>query len=97
MEGIIPSPSLGENEVKTRAYYIDNMQVGNVVAFTVDTVDGQKMLSGRVLEIRNETVTIQTKNGSIFFPKKGSIVWVRTGTRWPVGIYNALKFTKKGI
>lgn len=96
MEGIHSSPIQGEAK-QTRQFYIDNMQLGNVVAFTVTKDGRQTMLSGRVRDIAAEAVTVQTKNGSIFYPRKDQIVWVRTGTRWPLGIYNALKFGKKGI
>lgn len=92
------SPSMGDTK-HTRQYFVDNMQPGNIVAFTVDSEQGLAMLSGRVIQIDHDSkvVTIRTKNGSIFYPKKDRIVWVRTGTRWPLGIYNALKFGKKGI
>lgn len=96
MEGIHSSPTQGEAK-QTRQFYIDNMQLGNVVAFTITKDGSQTMLSGRVRNITNDVVTVQTKNGSIFYLKKDQIVWVRTGTRWPLGIYNALKFGKKGI
>nr|DAZ12657.1 MAG TPA: hypothetical protein [Caudoviricetes sp.] len=96
MEGIHSSPVQGEAK-QTRQFYIDNMQLGNVVAFTISKDGHQTMLSGRVRSITPEAVTVQTKNGSIFYPKKDQVVWVRTGTRWPLGIYNALKFGKKGI
>lgn len=96
MEGIHSSPVQGEAK-QTRQFYIDNMQLGNVVAFTISKDGSQTMLSGRVRHITNDVVTVQTKNGSIFYPRKDQIVWVRTGTRWPLGIYNALKFGKKGI
>lgn len=80
----------------TKEQYIANMEVGNVVAFTVETEQGLKMLSGRVMKITNNHCTIQTKNGSVFFPNKSNIVWVKTGTKWPLGIYNALKYTNGG-
>lgn len=86
-----PSPIQGEH--KTRDHFINNIVVGNVIAFNFEEV----MLSGRVISISENEVTVRTKNGSIFYPKKDSIVWVLTGNRWPLGIYNALRFSKKGI
>lgn len=90
-----PQGEQGCSNNRTRAYFVSNMQLGNNVAFTVDNDTGPKMLSGKVIKIEDAKVTIRTKNGSIFYPKKDEIVWVRTGTRWPIGIYNALNFDKK--
>lgn len=88
------APDRSTQTNRTREYFVENMQVGNVVAFTVDSPTGPKMLSGRVIQIATDKVTIRTKNASIFYPKKDQIVWVRTGTKWPLGIYNALKFNE---
>lgn len=79
-------------EKRTRAYFLENMKKGNCVAFTM----GERMLSGRIVKIESDKVTVRTKNGSIFFPKKEEITWVLTGSNWPVGIRNALRFGKDG-
>lgn len=79
-------------EKKSRAYFLDNMKPGNVVAFNMS----DRMLSGRIKDISNGIVTIKTKNGSIFHVEKEKIVWVLTGSHWPVGIYNALRYRKGG-
>lgn len=80
-------------EKKTRAYFLENMKKGNCIAFTV----GDRMLSGRIVEISEGIVTVRTKNGSIFFPRKEEITWVLTGSHWPVGIQNALRYGKEGV
>ena len=90
---MIDNPSPNQGDIKTRAHFIEELQVSNVIAFTFDG----HMLSGRVVDIGEKAVTVRTKNGSIFFPQKDRIVWVLKGNRWPIGIYNALKFNKKGI
>lgn len=78
-----------ENQ-KSREYYINLLRVGNIVAFKYD----DNMFSGKVIEIADDIV-VKTKNGSVYTIKKDSIVWVKNGTHWPVGIYNALKYLKK--
>lgn len=80
-----------DGKPKTREYFIENMKPGNVIAFN----QGSRMLSGKVQQIDDEKVTVKTKNGSVFFPLKKDIVWVLTGSHWPVGIYNALRCNKK--
>lgn len=76
-----------ETNTKTREYYVDMATVGMTIAF----IENNVMLSGKIIAIENDTFTIRTKNCSIYFVKKQNVVWVRTGTHWPVGIYNALR------
>lgn len=77
---------------KSRVEYINNMQPGNIVAFN----SGEYMFSGRVIDFSpDNNVVIKTRNGSVFFVKRNDIVWVKTGSKWPLGIYNALKLKQK--
>ena len=72
---------------KTKQEYIC---VGNIVAFKREDL----MFSGKVIEVSEDKVTIQTPNNSIFYVERENVVWVKIGTKWPVGIYNALKYSK---
>lgn len=74
----------------TRKEHLDNMVCGNIVAFT----NGVDMFSGKVISVEGNFVTVQTLNGSIFYKKKDDIKWVKNGSKWPVGIFNALKRSK---
>lgn len=76
-----------EQIVKTRDDYLKNLEVGLLVAFKTDG----KMMSAKVIEINDEQVKVETKNGSVYFVKKEDIAWVKTGKRWPAGIFNALR------
>lgn len=77
--------------MKTREEYLNSLQKGNMVAFR----NKEEMYSGAVQEV-SEKVTIKTNNGSVYFIEKSDIVWIKNGTSWPIGIYNALKETRKG-
>lgn len=84
-------------ERKTRNDYIRNLQLGNIVAFKT----GDSMFSGKVVSIAengldDKTITIKTKNGSVYYPHLSDIVWIKNGSYWPEGIFNALKEGKKG-
>ena len=82
-------------ERKTRGEFLSNLQLGNIVAFRV----GDYMYSGKVVFIvegDDKVVTIKTKNGSVYYPHISEIVWIKNGTHWPQGIFNALKESKKG-
>lgn len=82
-------------ERRTREEFLSNLQLGNIVAFRV----GDYMYSGKVVSIvegDDKAVTIKTKNGSVYYPHISEIVWIKNGTHWPQGIFNALKESKKG-
>lgn len=77
---------------KNRQEIINSICVGNIVAFTVELYNDKLMLSGKVIEVIDNLLAIQTHNGSIFYTAKNSVAWVKTGSTWPLGIYNALKY-----
>lgn len=72
---------------KTKGDYINNIEVGILIAFKVQ----DRMVSAKVIQVNENDVKVETKNGSIYFVGKESIAWVKTGSRWPSGIYNALR------
>lgn len=72
---------------KTRDEYLENLEVGLLIAFKNDG----KMISAKVIEIHDDQVKVETKNGSMYFVKKENIAWIKTGKRWPKGIFNALR------
>lgn len=75
--------------------YIDNLEKDTLVAFEVGHGDNRKVLSGKfVKEVEDENVEVETKKGTIFTIPKKSIIWVRTGARWPKWVF-AL-FRKRG-
>ena len=77
----------------TREQFINNISVGNIVAFRSNS----GMYSAKVIEVRetNKPLVVQTKNGSILYIDRQDVTWVKNGTHWPAGIYNALKYTKR--
>lgn len=82
---------------KTRQEYLANLQIGNIVAFKV----GENMFSGKVVSVVDsldvgKIITVKTKNGSVYYPHISEIAWIKNGTHWPQGIFNALKESKKG-
>ena len=83
---------MAPEKLSTREQYLNNISVKNIVAFR----NQDQMFSGMVIEIApTGTLTLRTKNGSIFYVEKADIVWVKNGTHWPVGIFNALKYSKR--
>lgn len=78
-------------KMKKRTDYIDGLKPGSIVAYKKD----EGMYTGKVVEVLEDTVSIQTLNKSIYIVKKDDVVWVKLGSHWPIGISNAIMLTKK--
>lgn len=72
---------------KNKSEYINSIQIGVLVAFNAVGIT----LSGKVDLILEDSLSITTKNGKVFSINKKDVIWVKTGDRWPKGVYNALK------
>ena len=84
------SKELPEEETlkRPKSDYVDNARVGIIIAFKVNE---QRMLSGMIREIHSHEFIVETKNGVRFNVKFKNVAWVKTGDRWPKGVYLALK------
>lgn len=84
----IEESSLIDESKGNRSSYVDNIRIGVLIAFRVND---RKALSGKVEEIHGEGFVVSTKNGIRFNVRKKNVMWVKTGDRWPKGVYLALK------
>lgn len=75
-------------EKKPKSDYIASAIPGVIVAFKVDETH---VLSGIIEEVCPQSFIVRTKNGTKFTVKKSYVIWVKTGPRWPRGVYLALK------
>lgn len=81
---------------RTQAEYIDNVEPGMIIAFCTEP---NKAISAKVREIRFssaatpsvEYVIAVSKNGFIYKVPRSAIIWVKTGLRWPKGVFEKLK------
>lgn len=80
-------PDAGGEKMTNKERYLKNIELEQLIAFTACG----KMLSGKVKSIGNDNVMVETKNGMHFSVMKGDIAWIKTGERWPKGIYVELK------
>lgn len=70
--------------------YLDTIKVGSLVAFFND--NQTKYLSGKVLEVlENNVLLVESNLKSKYYLKKEDVKWVKTGKRWPKGVYKYLK------
>ena len=70
--------------------YIDNLTEGMLIAFKFGE---NKAKSAKVIRksTRDRKVEVETEYGAKFIVSFDDILWVRTGVRWPRGIYEMLK------
>lgn len=79
---------------KTPGEYIDNVEVGMIIAFVTEP---EKAISAKVKEIFRaedngvKEVLAVSKNGYTYKVPRAAIIWVKTGHRWPRGIYDKLR------
>lgn len=71
--------------------YIETAQIGTLVAFREP--DTNKLNTAKVVKksTKNKKLMLKTQYGAEFIVPYEFIVWVKTGSRWPKGIYNELK------
>lgn len=70
--------------------YIENSDIGTIVAF--------KLSSGKVKSAmmvnrnrKKKKLKLETRYGAEYIIPYSSVIWVRTGKRWPKGVYKLLK------
>ena len=91
---------IGAETKRSQADYINNIDIGMIIAFKVSP---DKAISAKVEDIDYDTekegitsrtlttVYCRTKNGIEYKVPRKAIIWVKTGTRWPRGIFLQLK------
>lgn len=70
--------------------YIENIDIGTIVAFRLSN---GKVKSAKVTRksTKNRKLKLETDYGAEYIVSYNDIVWVRTGKRWPKGVYKLLK------
>lgn len=78
------TPFLAQDNPKKE--YERNAKIGVLVAFYA----GNRMYSGKIIEIHEERFRIETKRGVRYLINKSDVAWYKTGRRWPRGVYEEL-------
>lgn len=70
--------------------YIEKAEVGALVAFKLSS---GKVKSAKVINksSKNRKLKLETEYGAIYVVSYDDVIWVRTGLRWPTGVYKLLK------
>lgn len=79
-------------DMEQKMHYVENVEIGTIVAFRLSS---GKVKSAKVAKksTKNRKLKLVTDYGAEYIVPYESIVWVRTGKRWPKGVYNLLKGT----
>ena len=87
---------LSEEEIAERRMpYVENAPIDTIVAFKLPT---GKAKSAKIINksTKNRKLKVETAYGAQFIIPYDSVIWVKTGTRWPKGVYNLLKGNHNG-
>lgn len=80
------------NKVNTeqKQKYLNNIQIGTIVAFKLSD---NKAKSAKVIKksTKNRKLQVETSYGAQYIIPFENVIWVKTGSRWPKGVYNMLK------
>lgn len=81
-----------EFDMEQKMHYIENIEIGTIVAFKLSN---GKVKSAKVVKksTKNRKLKLETDYGAEYIIPYESVVWVRTGKRWPKGVYKLLKGT----
>lgn len=94
----------GENKVKEstnqaidmeqKRAYIEQAPIGALIAFRLKT---GKVKTAKITKrsISKKLLKVETEYKAEYFIPFDDVLWVRTGNRWPRGVYNLLKGIKE--
>lgn len=90
VEEKVEKKSANEIDMSQKMSYIESIQIGTLVAFRLSN---GKVKSAKVMRksTKNRKLKLETDYGAEYIVSYNDIVWVRTGKRWPRGVYNLLK------
>lgn len=81
-------------DVKDR--YLDTAEIGCLVAFKIET---GKVKSAKIVKrsTSGRKLKVETAYGMEYIVPYDNVLWVKTGTRWPKGVYMLLKGITKEV
>lgn len=90
-EGVESEESVTNAFEDTKKFnYIDTAPIGTIVAFRSET---GKVKSAMIINRSSsrQLLKLETQYGAQFVVKYSDVIWVRTNSRWPRGVFNLLK------
>ena len=83
-------PANIEVNMEAKEPYIEQAPVGTLVAFKLSN---GKVKSAKITNksSKNRKLKLETEYGAVYIVSYDDVIWVRTGLRWPSGVYKLLK------
>lgn len=83
-------PANTEINMRAKEPYIEQAPIGALVAFKLSN---GKVKSAKVTNKsnKNRKLKLETEYGAVYIVSYEDVIWVRTGLRWPSGVYKLLK------
>lgn len=77
-------------DMEQKMSYVENINIGTIVAFRLSN---GKVKSAKVVRksTKNRKLKLETDYGAEYIISFDDVIWVRTGKRWPKGVYKLLK------
>lgn len=77
-------------DMSNKMPYIETADVGTLVAFRLSS---GKVKSAKIIKksSKNRRFLVETDYGAQYIVQYDDVIWVRTGKRWPKGVYMLLK------
>ena len=81
---------------ESKLKYIETVAIGTIVAFKVPDGDG-KVKSAKIEKrsVSRRKLQLVTQYGARFVVSFEDVLWVKTGSRWPKGVFELLKGMSK--
>lgn len=85
-----------EPDWESKMNYINKVEKGTIIAFNVKSKNDVKVKSAKVIKksTKENVLKCVTSYGKEYIVKFEEVIWVKTGSRWPRGVYNLLKGIK---
>lgn len=79
-----------EERAARKLKYVEEAPIGTLVAFKPEV---GKVKSAKIIKksTKNRRLKVETAYGATFIVPYEDVIWVRSGSRWPRGVYNMLK------
>lgn len=90
---VVESETKEKETDSNKSKYLEAIQIGTIVAYKYG--EG-KAKSAKVVKksIKNRKLQVETSYGAVNVISFDDVLWVKTGKRWPKGIYNMFKGNK---
>lgn len=77
-------------DMEKRMEYVERVSAGTLIAFRLPT---GKVISAKIKRksTKRRILQVETSYGAEHLVSFEDVIWVRTGKRWPRGVYNLLK------